>query len=246
MARAGVASRRKCEELIKQGRVQVNGRVVTELGVRVDPAHDELRVDGLPLHTEPLVYVAVHKPKGILSTLDDQRGRPDLRTIVDLPARLFPVGRLDADSSGLLLLTNDGALAHRLTHPRFRHPKEYRVLVHGQPGEGTLQAWRRGVALEDGRTAPAEVEVLQQGPEVTWLRVTMHEGRKRQIRRVAEVVGHPVLELVRVRLGSLRLGNLPAGQWRYLTDQEIRALREHATQARPRPDRGRGRRRRRP
>jgi 23S rRNA pseudouridine2605 synthase len=245
LARAGVASRRKCEDLIRQGRVQVNGQVVTELGTRVDPRQDQVRVDGQPVEAEPLVYIAVHKPKGILSILDDPRGQPDLRSIVDLPVRIFPVGRLDADSEGLLLLTNDGDLAHRLTHPRFEHSKEYHVLVYGQPGQSSLQAWRDGIMLEDGRSARAEVGVLQQEEDTTWLRVVLIEGRKRQIRRVAAVLGHPVLELIRVRLGSLRLGNLPPGQWRYLTNQEVQALKQG--RGRPkRPGRGRGRRRLRP
>jgi 23S rRNA pseudouridine2605 synthase len=245
LARAGVASRRKCEDLIRQGRVQVNGQVVTELGTRIDPTQDHVRVDGQPVEAEPHVYIAVHKPRGILSILDDPRGRPDLRSIIDLPVRIFPVGRLDADSEGLLLLTNDGDLAHRLTHPRFEHSKEYHVLVHGQPGQNSLQAWRGGIMLEDGRTARAEVNVLQQEEDTTWLRIVLIEGRKRQIRRVAAVLGHPVLQLIRVRLGSLRLGNLPPGQWRYLTNQEVQALKQGRGQPR-RPGRGRGRRRVRP
>jgi pseudouridine synthase len=245
LARAGVASRRKSEDLIRQGRVQVNGQVVTELGTRVDPALDQVHVDGQLVEAEPLVYIAVHKPKGILSILDDPVGRPDLRSIVDLNTRIFPVGRLDADSEGLLLLTNDGNLAHQLTHPRFEHSKEYHVLVHGQPGPNSLQAWRNGIMLEDGRTARAQVDVLQQERDTTWLRVVLTEGRKRQIRRVAAVLGHPVLELIRVRLGSLRLGTLPPGQWRYLTNHEIQALKQGHRQPK-RSSRGRGRRRDRP
>lgn len=225
MAHAGVASRRKSEELIRQGRVTVNGQVVTQLGTRVDPARDEIRVDGQRIQAKAShVYIVLNKPRGVLSTMEDDRGRKALGDLVMAPTRLYPVGRLDATSEGLILLTDDGELANLLTHPRYKHDKEYRVLVNGQPSAGTLKAWQRGVVLDGKQTAPVRVDVLGKQKESTVLRVVMHEGRKRQIRRVASMLGHPVLELTRVRLGPLQLGTLETGQWRYLTAKEVRKL----------------------
>ncbi|MFN2291872.1 MAG: pseudouridine synthase [Anaerolineae bacterium] len=225
LARAGVASRRKSEDLIRQGRVRVNGQTVTELGTKVDPARDEIRVDGAPIQIgASRVYVIVNKPVGVLSTMKDRRGRTSLGDLVTVPVRLYPVGRLDATSEGLILLTDDGELANLLTHPRYEHEKEYRVLVNGRPAEETLDAWRRGVMLDGKPTVPAEVAVLAAHGDSAVLRVVMREGRKRQIRRVAELLGHPVRELRRVRLGPLQLGQLEAGQWRYLTSKEVQNL----------------------
>ena len=225
LASAGVASRRKSEEMILQGRVTVNRKVVTKLGTKVDPDRDEIRVDGERIQTESRrVYIMINKPKGILSTMEDERGRSSLGDLVSVPARLYPVGRLDATSEGLILLTDDGELANLLTHPRYMHHKEYLALVNGHPSEKTLEAWRRGVLLDDKLTAPARVGVLKKERESTLLRVEMREGRKRQIRRVASLLGHPVRELKRVRLGPLQLGSLALGQWRYLTAREIGQL----------------------
>lgn len=225
LARAGVASRRRAEELILQGRVTVNDKIVTQLGTKVAPARDEIRVDGVRIRSvSEQVYVLLNKPRGILSTMEDKRGRRALGDLVKIPARLFPVGRLDADSEGLVLLTDDGELANLLTHPRYRHDKEYRVLVNGHPSEKTLAAWRRGVVIDGETTAAAQVDVLQKEKDSSWLRIVMHEGRKRQIRRVAALLGHPVRELKRVRLGPLHLGTLEVGQWRYLTAKEIGEL----------------------
>lgn len=225
LAHAGVASRRKSEELMRQGRVTVNGQVVTQLGAKVDPARDEIRVDGRRVEAAARrVYVMVHKPRGVLSVMKDARGRKSLGDLVQAPVRLYPVGRLDASSEGLILLTDDGELANLLTHPRYQHEKEYHVLVNGRPSEKTLAAWRRGVMWEGKPTAPARVDVLRQEKDSTRLRIVMHEGRKRQIREVAALLGHPVRELKRVRLGPLQLGTLEAGQWRYLTAGEIQAL----------------------
>ena len=225
LARAGVASRRRAEELILQGRVTVNDKIVTQLGTKVAPARDEIRVDGERIRSvSEQAYVLLNKPRGILSTMEDKRGRRALGDLVKIPARLFPVGRLDADSEGLVLLTDDGELANLLTHPRYRHDKEYRVLVNGHPSEKTLAAWRRGVVIDGETTAPARVDVLQKEKDSSWLRIVMHEGRKRQIRRVAALLGHPVRELKRVRLGPLSLGTLEVGQWRYLTAKEIGEL----------------------
>jgi pseudouridine synthase len=225
MAQAGIGSRRACEEIIRQGRVEVDGEIAT-LGLKADLGRQRIVVDGQPLsRTEPLTYVAVHKPRGILAVTQDDRGRRTVRDLVTLPGHLYPVGRLDATSEGLILLTNDGELANRLTHPRYEHDKEYHVLVQGFPSDATLRKWRRGVYLDGRRTAPATVTRRRQEKGTTWLRIVMREGRKRQIRRVASSLGHPVLRLIRQRIGPLQLGKLQAGEWRHLSKQEIQALR---------------------
>jgi 23S rRNA pseudouridine2605 synthase len=232
LAAAGYGSRRACEEIIRQGRVQVNGRVVTEMGTKVDSHRDEIRVDGAPLSSpEEKVYLILHKPPGYISTAHDPWGRPTVLDLVPHRSRLYPVGRLDAESEGLLLLTNDGQLTHRLTHPRYEHEKEYLVLVDGHPSKTVLSQLRRGVNLEEGRTAPAQVsrasrkERLETQPGATWLRMVVHEGRKRQIRRMCAAVGHPVQRLIRVRMGTIELGNLPPGGYRPLSAKEVRRLR---------------------
>jgi 23S rRNA pseudouridine2605 synthase len=225
MAQAGIGSRRACEELIRQGRVQVDGKLAA-LGQKVDPRHQQIVVDGQRLpRQEPLVYVAVHKPAGVLSVSQDDRGRRTVRDLVPLPGHLYPVGRLDTTSEGLVLLTNDGELTNRLTHPRYEHAKEYRVQVQGQVTDATINKWEHGVYLDGRRTAPARVTRLQADKDTTWLRVVMHEGRKRQIRRVALLLGHPVQRLIRERIGPLQLGQLRPGQWRHLSAEEIKALR---------------------
>ncbi len=240
LAHAGVASRRGAEELILQGRVQVNGRVVTELGTKVDPKRDQIRVDGQRIQVgADHVYVLLNKPKGILSVMEDPRGRTALGDLISVPERLYPVGRLDANSQGLILLTDDGELANLLTHPRYEHEKEYRVLVNGAPSEKTLDSWRRGVLLDDQPTVPAQIDVLAKDRHGTYLRVTMREGRKRQIRRVAALLGHPVRELTRVRLGPLKLDALEAGQWRYLTPKEVGELESVKKRAQRRSSKGR-------
>jgi 23S rRNA pseudouridine2605 synthase len=227
LAHAGVASRRQSEELIRQGRVSVNGRVVTELGTKVDPARDAIRVDGRRVESVPgHMYIMLNKPRGVLSTMEDARGRRSLGDLVQAPVRLYPVGRLDATSEGLILLTDDGELANLLTHPRYEHEKEYQAFVNGRPSEETLATWRRGIMLDDKPTAPAHVHVIRQEKGSSYLRIVIREGRKRQIRRVAALLGHPVRELKRVRLGPLELGTLESGQWRYLTAKEIHALQE--------------------
>jgi 23S rRNA pseudouridine2605 synthase len=220
LARAGVASRRACEELIAARRVRVNGQVAT-LGDRVDPEHDLVELDGAPLALATgLVHYLLNKPAGVVTTAEDPQGR---RTVVDLvPAepRVFPVGRLDLDTEGLLLLTNDGELAHRLTHPSFGVDKEYLAEVEGRPSRGALRRLREGVELEDGPTAPAQASLV----EPTVLRITIHEGRNRQVRRMCEAVGHPVRRLVRTRIGPLAERRLAPGEWRELSPDEVRAL----------------------
>jgi len=225
LAHAGVASRRRAEEMIVEGRVQVNGEVVTQLGTKVNPHRDVIQVDGRPLgKPERPVYVLVNKPRGVLSAARDTRGRKTVVDLVPARSRLYPVGRLDLDSEGLMLLTNDGALALRLAHPRFEHEKEYRVLVAGVPDEAALARLRAGVGLEGGWTRPAQVEVERSNGD-TWLRMVLREGRKRQIRRMLEKVGYQVLRLIRVRMGPLRLGDLPPGAYRPLTRDELAAIR---------------------
>ncbi len=225
LARAGLGSRRACEEIIRQGRVTVDGRVAY-LGQSVDPQREEIRVDGRPLHfPKNPTYLLLYKPPGVVCTVRDTHGRPTVLDLVSATARLYPVGRLDLESEGLLLLTDDGELAYRLTHPRYGVEKEYHVLVKGRPSTKTLSRWRSGeVALEE-RPAPARVEMLRAEGENTWLRVILHEGRKRQIRLVAEALGHPVQRLIRVRLDGLRLGELSPGAWRALRPEEVARLR---------------------
>jgi 23S rRNA pseudouridine2605 synthase len=225
MARSGLGSRRACEELIAAGRVSVAGQIAV-LGTKADAARDAILVDGVPLKAaEAPVYIAVYKPRGVLSTASTQEERKTVRELVETPGRLYPVGRLDFDSEGLMLLTNDGALANRLTHPRYGHEKEYRVLVARRPDEEQLAIWRRGVVLEDGyRTAPARVWVESPYGKGTWLRVVLGEGRKRQIRETGAQLGLPVAKIIRVRIGNLHLGSLKPGEWRYLSEAEVESL----------------------
>jgi len=227
LARSGYGSRRSCEEIILAGRVRVNGRA-TGLGDKADAAVDKISVDGRLLKAaEKLTYVALYKPRGVLSTVSASEERPAVRDLVPLPGTLYPVGRLDFDSEGLILMTNDGDLANRLTHPRYEHEKEYRVLVATHPDENQLATWRRGVVLEDGyHTQPAEVYVESKYGKGTWLRVTLREGRKRQIREMGALTGLPVVRIIRVRIGTLRLGRLKPKEWRYLTPQEITGLKK--------------------
>ena len=228
MARAGIASRRRCEEMIAAGMVKVNGRVVTRLGTKVDPEKDVIEVNGKVLPPpEKKVYILIYKPRGYVSTVRDPQGRPKVLDLLrGVRQRVYPVGRLDYDSEGLLLLTNDGELAHRLTHPRFGVEKVYRVRVQGHPSEEDLERLRRGVRLAEGPTAPARVRVLRRDPDGTWLEVALREGRNRQVRRMLAALGYGVRALVRVREGPLALGGLQPGQWRHLSDQEVRRLKD--------------------
>lgn len=220
LAQCGLGSRRTCEALIAAGRVRVNGEVAA-LGRRVNPDTDRVEVDGVSVSVAPgLVYYLLNKPAGVVSTASDTHGRPAVTGLVPPEPRVHPVGRLDADSEGLLLLTNDGDLTYRLTHPGFGVEKEYLVVVDGTPRPAAVRSLREGVDLEDGRTAPARVARV--GPN--GLRITIHEGRNRQVRRMCATVGHPVRRLVRTRVGPLRLATLAPGEWRELTPGEVRAL----------------------
>lgn len=227
LAQAGYGSRRACEDFITAGRVRVNGKIA-ELGQKAEPGVDSIMVDGKPIAAaEALVYIALHKPRFVLSTVEaePEDGRETVRDLVDAPGHIHPVGRLDFESEGLVLMTNDGDLTNRLTHPRFGHEKEYRVLLAKRPDQEQLEAWRRGVVLEDGyKTAPVDVRFEEAQGKGAWVRVIMREGRKRQIRETCKQLGLPVVRIVRVRIGTLRLGNLRPRQWRYLTTVEVNGL----------------------
>jgi 23S rRNA pseudouridine2605 synthase len=226
LARAGYGSRRACEVYLTAHRVRVNGQLA-ELGGKADPAVDKITVDGTLIpKAEPMVYIALHKPRGVLSSVEAPDPRLTVRDLIPLPGTMFPVGRLDVDSEGLILLTNDGELANRLSHPRFGHEKEYKVLVARQPDDQQLAAFRHGVVLEDGyHTAPAEVQIESFHGKGAWLNVILKEGRKRQIRETCTQIGLPVVRILRVRIGSLHLGSLKTKEWRHLTPVEVKLLR---------------------
>jgi 23S rRNA pseudouridine2605 synthase len=234
LARAGFGSRRSSEELIQAGRVQVNGQVAF-LGSKADPERDRITVDGHPLAvSEPLTYILLYKPRNVLSTVTTPDARPTVRDLIPIPGQLYPVGRLDVDSEGLILLTNDGDLTNRLTHPRYGHEKEYWVLVARQPDEEQIHTWRRGVVMEDGyKTQPAEVRLESLQGKGAWLRIVLREGRKRQIRETGAILGLPVVRIIRVRIGSLLLGKLKPREWRRLTANEIAALKGQPEKAGP-------------
>ena len=224
LSRAGLGSRRVCDEMVAAGRVTVNG-VRAEPGTRVDPESDIVEVDGVVIGVRPgLVYYLLNKPRGVVSTASDPQGRPTVVELVPDEPRVFTVGRLDADTEGLLLLTNDGDLAQKISHPSHGVDKEYLAEVKGIPARGALRQLRDGIDLEDGRTAPAKVSAVGDSA----LRIVIHEGRNRQVRRMCEAVGHPVQRLVRTRIGPLTDRKLAPGEWRELTQAEVRDL-ERAT-----------------
>ncbi|MEW6182061.1 MAG: pseudouridine synthase [Bacillota bacterium] len=226
LARAGIASRREAERMIEDGRVKVDGEPVDRLGLKVDPEKNRVEVDGKQVSLrEPPVYLMFFKPAGVVTTVSDPQGRPKVIDFLHrIKERVFPVGRLDFDSEGLLLLTNDGELAHRLTHPRFKVPKVYLALVDRRVDREALAILRKGVELNDGTTRPAQVEVARRESARTLLRITVSEGRKRQVRRMCAAVGHPVIELRRVSVGPLRLDGLQPGGYRHLTNKEVELL----------------------
>jgi len=230
IAHAGVASRRKAEEMIKEGKVTVNGEVVKELGVKVG-SHDKVEVNGIPLQREAPVYFLLYKPRGVISSAEDDKGRT---TVVDyfenVQERIYPVGRLDYDTSGLLLLTNDGEFANVLTHPKYEVDKVYIAKVKGIPTRQQIKQLERGVMLEDGKTAPAKAKLvsLDKKKQTAIVELIIHEGRNRQVRRMLDSIGHPVLKLRRERYGFLTLHGLNAGESRELTTHEVKQLRAHA------------------
>ena len=219
LARAGIASRRASEEMIQAGRATINGQIAA-LGDKVADS-DRIEIDGIPVLRDPnLVHYLLHKPREVVSTASDTENRQTVVDLVPSAIRVYPVGRLDADSEGLIILTNDGDLTHRLTHPSFGVPKEYLVHVEGIPQRSALRSLREGIQLEDGMTAPAQVSMPDQG----LLKITIHEGRNRQVRRMCAAIGHPVVRLVRVRIGPVTDSSLTAGSWRELTNEEVRSL----------------------
>ena len=219
LARAGIASRRASEEMIQAGRATINGRTAA-LGDKVADS-DRIELDGIPVLRDPnLVHYLLHKPRDVVSTASDTQNRQTVVDLVPSTIRVYPVGRLDADSEGLIILTNDGDLTHRLTHPSFGVPKEYLVHVEGIPLRSALRSLREGIQLDDGMTAPAQVSMPDQG----LLKITIHEGRNRQVRRMCAAIGHPVVRLVRVRIGPITDSSLTAGSWRELTNEEVRSL----------------------
>ena len=224
LAQAGYGSRRACEEFITAGRVRVNGQVA-ELGQKADLSVDKVTLDGKPLSApEKLTYIALYKPRNVISSVDDEVGRKTVRDLIPETGHLYPVGRLDWDSEGLVLMTNDGDLTNKLTHPRYGHQKEYKVLIARRPEQEQIETWRRGVVLEEYKTAPADVFVEAGAGKGAWLRVAMGEGRNHQIREIGKTLGLPVVRIVRLRIGTLRLGTLKPGEWRYLTANEIAEL----------------------
>jgi len=227
LAHAGYGSRRGCEDYIRAGRVRVNGKIA-ELGQKADPEKDEITLDGKAVSVpENHIYIALNKPRGVISTVSSPDPRPTVRDLVPIDRRIYPVGRLDIESEGLILMTDDGDLTNKLTHPRYGHEKTYKVLVARHPDNEQLEAWRRGIVLEDGyRTAPAKVFMEGKSGKGAWLKVILREGRKRQIRETGSLLGLPVVKIIRVKLGSLRLGRLKPKEWRYLTDEEVKALKE--------------------
>ena len=219
LARAGIASRRASEEMIQAGRVTINGQIAA-LGDKVADS-DRIELDGIPVLRDPnLVHYLLHKPRDVVSTASDTENRQTVVDLVPSAIRVYPVGRLDADSEGLIILTNDGDLTHRLTHPSFGVPKEYLVHVEGIPQRSALRSLREGIQLDDGMTAPAQVSM----PDQRLLKITIHEGRNRQVRRMCAAIGHPVVRLVRVRIGPITDSSLSAGSWRELTNEEVRSL----------------------
>lgn len=225
LAKAGIGSRRDNELLIQAGRVRVNG-VIAQLGSKADPAIDKISVDGKPIPAfENLIYIALYKPRGYISSADSEDGRQTVRDLIPVGEHIYPVGRLDFDSEGLILLTNDGEMANCLTHPRYGHEKEYRVLVGVKPDPSQLETWRRGVVLESGyKTAPAKVEIESDAGKGAWLRIVLKEGKKRQIRETGEQIGLPVIRIMRIRIDTLQIGDLKPKEWRYLTEKEIDSL----------------------
>jgi pseudouridine synthase len=227
IAQMGVASRRKAEELIMEGRVTINGKTAT-LGMKADIEKDHIKVDGkLLLHPEKKVYLMLNKPRGVVTSLYDPEGRPTIKDLLkDIKYRVFPVGRLDYDSEGLLLITNDGDFAHSILHPSKKIPKTYIVKIKGKLSDEKIKILREGVHLKEGITAPATVIKIRESGKNCWLQITIHEGRKRQIRRMLEKIGHPVLRLKRIAIGNLRLTGLKPGEYRYLKPEDIKRLKQ--------------------
>jgi len=229
LAMAGIASRRKAEQMILDGRVRLDGAVVTELGAKADPAKSTLSVDGKPVEiVQDKVYIMLHKPEGVVTTVTDPYNRPTVMDLVPDATRLYPVGRLDSDTSGLLLMTNDGEWAQKLTHPKHETQKTYVAVVHGVPSVTNLRIFRQGILIDGKKTARAQIKLLEQLPikgkkeQNSKLLITIHEGRNHQVRKMCEAIGHKIITLKRVEVGGLLLGNLAKGKWRHLTPKEAK------------------------
>jgi 23S rRNA pseudouridine2605 synthase len=227
---AGITSRRAAEQLIIEGRVRVNGQVVTELGTKADASKDHIKVDGKLINPkQPLVYIMLNKPAGYVTTMADPEGRPTVLDLLKgLKIRVYPVGRLDYNTEGLLLLTNDGDFAHFITHPKHEFPKTYRAKVKGVLEDHQIEQLQNGIYLDDGKTAPARLKKISKEEANSWIEITIHEGRKRQVRRMFDRVGHSVIKLKRIKTGNLVLGDLPDGAFRYLMPEEVEALKQLA------------------
>lgn len=224
LSQGGVASRRKAEELISAGRVAVNGQVITTLGARANTINDLVTVDGKQCEiAQKKIYIALHKPEGVVTTVSDPFNRPTIMDYLPAGTNCFPVGRLDYDTSGLIILTNDGEFAQRLSHPKHGIVKTYVARVKGTPSKESLAAFRKGIVIEGKTTAPAQIDIIKKGQN-TDVRIRLGEGRNRQVRKMCEAIGHPVLSLKRMEVGGVKLGNLPRGEWRNLTAAEIRNL----------------------
>jgi 23S rRNA pseudouridine2605 synthase len=226
LAKAGIASRRKAEELIREGKVRVDGKVVTEMGTQVDPDAQDIECDGIHVATqERKIYILLHKPTGFLSTVHDPRGRPIVTDLLaNVKERVYPVGRLDLDTEGALLLSNDGELAQKILHPSHEVNKTYVAKVKGKPNRKKLAALSRGITLEGRKTWPANIEVLHTDAQASTIKIIIHEGRKRQVRKMFEAVGHPVLQLKRTAYGQLKLGDLRPGKYRFLSPEDIKRI----------------------
>lgn len=226
MSESGIASRRKCEELILDKRVKVNGVVVSKLGTKADKEKDRIEIDGKPLlYSEKKIYIMLNKPIGYITTARDQFRRPTVLDLVkDINERVYPVGRLDYDTEGLLILTNDGNLTYTITHPKYNVNKTYRALLSGRTDEKDTEAFRNGVMIEDYVTAPAELKLIKYSGNNSLVDITIHEGKNRQVRKMCSAIGHPVIKLKRIRIGKIELGELKKGTWRYLTADEITYL----------------------
>jgi len=235
LSRAGVASRRGAETLMEEGRVSVNGVPARQPGAKADPEHDDVRVDGVRVQAAVArVYILLNKPKGAVTTRHDPQGRTTVMDLVPAVAGLFPIGRLDVNTEGLILLTNDGGFAERVSHPRYEVPRVYRAKVRGVPDRGTLERLRRGLTVEGERMAVDRARVVE-ADNNAWLEITLHEGKHHEVRRLLEAVGHPVSKLRRIALGPLRDRGLAPGQFRYLTPREVRAFRGRTRRALPSP-----------
>jgi len=230
---AGVASRRAAEELIASGRVRVNGQVVTELGSKADASKDHIKVDGKLINPkQPMTYIMLNKPAGYVTTMSDPEGRPTVQDLMKgVKVRVYPVGRLDYNTEGMLIMTNDGDFAHVVTHPKHELPKTYLAKIKGVLDDKAIESLETGVYLDDGKTAPAKVKKVRKEEANSWVEITIHEGRKRQVRRMFDRVGRSVIKLKRTKTGNLMLGDLPEGSFRHLTHEEVQGLKELAQNA---------------